>query len=73
MSKRRYTVTLDAYIWADNDDQAKYQAAKMSEFLRTLDDNQAQTVRLDETPFASLDSRLVHEGRIEIYNSKMNK
>lgn len=69
---KRYAVTLDAYLFARNDKEAKVKAAKIAEFLRTMDDNnQAQTIRLDETPFGSLNSRPVHEGKLELFENKL--
>ena len=55
----RYTVKLDAYLYAENDQEAKIKAAKLAEFLRTLEENEAEVVELNETPFASLHARKV--------------
>lgn len=72
MSKEtRYTVTLDSYLYARNDREAMVKAAKVAEFLRTLDDNQAQVLELHKTPFASLDCKLVHKGKLTIFENKL--
>ena len=55
----RYTVKLDAYLYAENDEQAKIKAAKLAEFLQTFEDNNAQVIELKETPYGSLTSREV--------------
>lgn len=55
----RYTVKLDAYLYAENDEHAKIKAEKLAEFLRNLEDNDAEVVELTETPFASLATRKV--------------
>jgi len=43
--EKRYTVKLDAYLYAENDQEAK--------------DNNAQVIELKETPYGSLTSREV--------------
>ena len=70
-NSKRYTVKLDAYLFARNDREALVKAAKVAEFLQTLDDNQAQVLSLDETPFASCNHRNVHSGRLTIFENKL--
>lgn len=67
----RYAVQLDAYLWAKNDKEAKVKAAKIAEYLRELEDNQAKVIRLDETPFASCAIREVHKGRLDLFENKL--
>lgn len=70
MSKRRrYTVKLDAYLYARNDREAEVKAAKVAEFLRTLEDNQAEVLELSETPFASSNIRPVHRGKLTLFEN----
>jgi len=71
MEQKRYTVILDAYLWADNDLEAMEKSAKIAEFLKTLEDNHSEVVRVEETPFASLSSRLVHQGRLTLFEGKL--
>lgn len=72
MSKeKRYSVTIDLYVHARNDREALVKAAQISEQLRNQDENQAQVLTVDETPFASLDSRRVHTGRLTLFNNKL--
>ncbi len=72
MSKyKRYTVKLDAYLYARNDREAMVKAAKVAEFLQTLEDNQAQVLELNETPFASFSSREVHKGTLTLFENKL--
>lgn len=70
MSKR-YTVTLDAYIYARNDREAMFKSAKLAEHLQTLEDNFASVVSLDESPGCSLASRNVHTGNIVVFENKI--
>ena len=72
MSKqKRYTVKLDAYLYARNDREAMVKAAKLAVFLQTLEDNHAQVLELHETPFASCNSREVHNGRLTLFENKL--
>ncbi len=57
--EKRYTVKLDAYLYAENDQEAKIKAAKLAELLQTFEDNNAQVIELKETPYGSLTSREV--------------
>ncbi|BBI90568.1 hypothetical protein HYO65_gp176 [Tenacibaculum phage PTm1] len=69
--QKRYTVELDAYLYARNDREAMVKSAKIAEFLRTLDDNQANVTKLTETPFGSCDSREVHKGTLTLFENKL--
>ena len=71
MKDKRYTVNLDAYLYAANDREAMAKAAKMAEFLHTLGDNQAQVLELNETPFASLSVRNVHNGGLKLFENNI--
>ena len=66
--EKRYTVKLDAYLYAENDEQAKIKAAKLAELLQNFEDNNAQVIELRETPYGSLTSREV-DGSNEIAQS----
>ena len=57
--EKRYTVKLDAYLYAENDQEAKIKAAKLAELLQTVEDNNAQVIELKETPYGSFTSREV--------------
>ena len=61
MADKRYTVKLDAYLWASTDKEAKKKAQAMAEFLRTFDysENLSQILELHETPFASINPRKI--------------
>ena len=62
MSKdKRYTITLDAYLYARNDREAMVKAVQFVESLNEAEDNQAKVLELSETPFATLSSRLIHK------------
>lgn len=49
--KKRYVVTMDVYIQADNDYQARYKAHRMADKIN------AQVNEIGEQPFASFDYR----------------
>ena len=57
--EKRYTVKLDAYLYAENDQEAKIKAAKLAELLQNFEDNNAQVIELKETPYGSFTSREV--------------
>lgn len=72
MSKeRRYSQTIERVFYARNDREAKVKAARFTEKLRKEEDNQANTLFLYETPFASLQSRLVHTGSLTLFENKI--
>lgn len=54
MKEKRYAVTINAYIYADDDEQAKIKADELTNLLREIEDNHARLVSLKEAPFASL-------------------
>ena len=68
---KRYTVTLDAYLHARNDREAMVEAARLAEYLQKADDNQAQVLKLELTPFTSLCHRLVHKGSLTLFENKL--
>jgi hypothetical protein len=57
MALKRYTATIDMYIFAENDTEAKKKANRVADRLRMEQDNQAKLLTLYETPFASVESR----------------
>ena len=57
--EKRYTVKLDAYLYAENDEQAKARAEKLAKRLRMGQDNSAQVIELNETPYGSFTNREV--------------
>ena len=55
MSKtNRYAVVLDAFVYADSDEQAIEKANKIKEFLLSLDDNQASVLSIHEQQFGKI-------------------
>ena len=54
---RRFTVTLDLYLYADNDKEAIKQANELAKKLSEKEDNGASVLAIHETPFASLVAR----------------
>ncbi len=69
--EKRYTVTLDAYIYARNDREAMVKAAQLAEKIRNEEGNEAQVLELHSTPFASFISKLIHKGRLTIFENKL--
>jgi len=56
---KRYTATIDMYIFAENDTEAKKKANRVADRLRMEQDNQAKLLTLHETPFATLIARKI--------------
>jgi hypothetical protein len=54
MKKERYTMTMDFYIWADDDDDAMREAKKRVRRMEKAEDNQPVLQSLHRTPFAQL-------------------
>ena len=54
---KRYTVTADFYIYADDDADAKQQALDWVREFKAKEDNQALVLSIHETPFASISAR----------------
>jgi uncharacterized membrane-anchored protein len=59
MEKKRYTGTIDFYLLADSDEDAKRILNKICEKLRSEQDNQANPLELHETPFGTLNARKI--------------
>lgn len=55
--KKRYALTLDMYIYADNDKDAEQKALNMARNERKEYDNQCKIISLNEMPFASFQMR----------------
>lgn len=56
---KRYAVTIDLYIHAENDSDAIKQADEIAEKLRSKEDNHASVLEIWENQFGSLNHRLV--------------
>ena len=56
---KRYAVTIDLYIHAENDSEAIKQAETVAENLRGKEDNHASVLEIWENKFGSLNHRLV--------------
>ena len=57
MEQSRYILTVDMYVYADDDKHAKFQSKKIVEELKRKDDNRAAIVSIEESPFGSLSTR----------------
>lgn len=62
----RYVVTLDAYLWAESDKQAKRKAKKYAAKLNELDDCRPSVIGLWEQPFGTLTNRAIPLNRKEL-------
>jgi len=56
---KRYVITLDAYIYADTDEEAVNQAADLVKKMNKKYDNDADVVSLHEQPFGTFESRKI--------------
>lgn len=52
--EKRYTVTLDVYVYAQDDEGAKKEAQFYKEHLQLVEDNKAEIVSIHETPFGTI-------------------
>ena len=68
---KRYTLTIDLYLYARNDREAMAKAALLAKELRDKEDNHAQVISLDKTRFASAESVNIHTGRLTIFENKL--
>jgi len=66
---KRYTVTLELDIYARNDQEAKYEAAKLAQRLSERD---ATVEKLIERPVGVCNPRTVHKGHIYIWERKIH-
>ena len=61
----RYVVTMDMYVYADNDYMARKNAHKMKKRINELyPDSSTQVNGIDEQPFATLTSRKLDDHQI---------
>lgn len=65
MKEKRYLVTFTKYIYARNDNEAKFKTVKFA------DQNDCGIIKIVEFPFASFDTRLVHKGNLNIFENKI--
>lgn len=57
---KRYTVTIDLYVHAEDDIDAQSEAMLLVAEMRAKFDNDADILSIHETPFGSMNSRLVY-------------
>ena len=58
MSKeKRYVVTMDMYVYSENDYMARKNAHKLADGLKSKLDNQAAVLDIVEQPFGTLGNR----------------
>lgn len=56
-NEKRYAVQISAYVYADNDEQAKVIASKYCDVINQLNDAKATADVLVEIPFGSMSPR----------------
>lgn len=56
---KRYTLTVQLYVYAENDNEARETAKDIEELLQSAEDNKAKVIEINETPFAKMISRKV--------------
>jgi hypothetical protein len=59
--RKRYTLAIDFYIYANDDNEANQKSEKIKEWFDKNFDNQPQILSLDYTPFASMISKKLRE------------
>ena len=55
--ENRYVVTMDMYVYAENDYMARKNAHKLADGLKSKLDNQAAVLDIVEQPFGTLGNR----------------
>jgi hypothetical protein len=56
-NEKRYLVSIEMYMYAEDDNAVQAQAEDLAEQLRDTYDNQAKVMSIHEQPFATLGSR----------------
>lgn len=56
---KRYVVTLEKYVFAENDKEAIYQAQKQAVKEQVTEDNRCSVTEIVEQPFGSIGNRKV--------------
>ena len=51
---KRYAATIDLYIYANSDKEAREKAQKMAELLRKEDDNHASVISVERAEFGEV-------------------
>ncbi len=52
--EKRYIVTVDAYIYASSEEEAKQKAFEMVDVVKKIDDNNASVVSLTASSFGQI-------------------
>ena len=68
---KRYVVTMDVYVYAENDYMARKRAHKMADSLDNYGRNPSIT-EIGEQPFASLDYRKLDDISKPVKNEKLS-
>jgi hypothetical protein len=60
--KKRYTVTMDAYIYAENDEEAKQEVKRFTDKMNKVgeEDHRIQALELHRTPFGQLSATKIN-------------
>ena len=69
-NEKRYVVTMDVYVYAENDYMARKRAHKMADSLDKYGRNPSIT-EIGEQPFASLDYRKLEDISKPVKNKKL--
>ena len=62
MKEKRYVVSIDAYVYAQDDEHARLHADEYAKYLRCMernDDNRAEVTGLCEQPFGTFTNRSI--------------
>lgn len=73
--QKRYTVTLDLYVYANTDDEAIKEAKKVIDTLENKDDCKAEILSIHETPFGTIGEarNIIWGGQRDFEKQKENK
>lgn len=72
---KRYTVTIDLYVYANTDDEAIKEAKKVIDTLEKKDDCKAEILSIFETPFGTIGEarNILWGGQMDFETEKENK
>ncbi|MDY0193603.1 MAG: hypothetical protein RBR93_08750 [Aliarcobacter butzleri] len=73
--QKRYTVTLDLYVYANTDDEAIKEAKKAIDTLENKDDYKSEILSIHETPFGVIGGarNIIWGGQRDFEKEKENK
>lgn len=72
---KRYTVTIDLYVYANSDDDAMNEAKEIVKILENKNDSKTEILSIHETPFGTIGEarNIIWGGQRDFEKQKENK